>query len=175
MAVNLLLTERHGTDPHDPMGRGRVGWDTLIPEDDALPCTELMDRAPAGGEWRPQSSGTLIPPAAAQQLEQLWGRHLGYSEPPRPRTSPRQGWQPDPERRKKVEDAAQDRLTRHFREQGWTVKDTRHGNPYDAGATRHGDVLYLEAKGTETSGSAVIVTPRAYDWTPPAAPPEARR
>ncbi|MGK5683094.1 protein NO VEIN domain-containing protein [Actinoplanes sp. URMC 104] len=136
-----------------------IDWDTLVPLDDVLPRPELMEMIPAGGEWRPQSSGTLLSPEVAQQLEQLWAGHLGLSAPVPPRTSPRQGWQLDPVRRKKVEDAAQDRLTAHFRAQGWTVKDTRYGNPYDAVAKREGEIRYLEAKGTETAGAAVIVTP----------------
>ena len=36
---------------------------------------------------------------------------------------------------------------------------TRYGNPYDAVAKREGEIRYLEAKGTETAGAAVIVTP----------------
>ena len=41
---------------------------------------------------------------------------------------------------------------------GWNVTDTRFGNPYDAVATRGDQVLFREAKGTETSGQSVIVT-----------------
>ena len=41
---------------------------------------------------------------------------------------------------------------------GWDVTDTRVGNPYDAVARKNGEVLYLEAKGTETRGQAVLVT-----------------
>jgi len=69
-----------------------------------------------------------------------------------------QGWQSDLVRRKQVEDAAQDRLMEHYRAEGWTVTDTRHGNSYDAVARRAGEVLFLEAKGTETDGAAVLVS-----------------
>ena len=64
----------------------------------------------------------------------------------------------DPARRKKVEDAAQGMLMEHFRKDGWTVQDVRFGNPYDAVATKDGRTLWLEAKGTETSGASIIVT-----------------
>jgi len=57
----------------------------------------------------------------------------------------------DPERRTKVENAAQDRLMDHYRKDGWTVKDTRHGNPYDAIAEKDGEVVYLELKGPRRS------------------------
>ncbi|MEV0330776.1 hypothetical protein AB0H63_30615 [Micromonospora echinospora] len=40
----------------------------------------------------------------------------------------------------------------------------RFGNPYDAVATRNGRTLWLEAKGTETKGAAVIVSRREVQW-----------
>jgi hypothetical protein len=70
----------------------------------------------------------------------------------------------DAARRRKVEDAAQDRLMAHFRDRGWIVRDVRFGNPYDAIATRKGRTLWLEAKGTETKGAAVIVSRREVQW-----------
>lgn len=72
--------------------------------------------------------------------------------------SPAQGWQSDPVRRKQVEDAAQDRLMAHYRAEGWTVRDTRFTRPFDAVAERGDETLYLEAKGTQTVGTAVLVT-----------------
>ncbi len=81
----------------------------------------------------------------------------GSASQPSKQTSA-QGWQSDPVRRKQVEDAAQERLMLHYRSHGWAVTDTRFGNPYDAVARRQGEVIFLEAKGTETTGSAVLVT-----------------
>lgn len=82
----------------------------------------------------------------------------GATDAPRRAHSGGQGWQSDPERRKQVEDAAQDRLMAHFVEQGYEVEDTRFGNSYDAVARRADEVVYLEAKGTETVGAAVLVS-----------------
>ena len=75
-----------------------------------------------------------------------------------------QGWMQDPEKRKLVEDAAQDKLTHHYEAQGWTVDDTRFGNPFDACASREDEILYLEAKGTVTAGSTVIVSRNEVAW-----------
>jgi hypothetical protein len=79
-------------------------------------------------------------------------------------------------RQKKIEDAAQNRLMEHYRVLGWIVTDTRHGKPCDAEPRRSGpwvvstggittpsrldsdEVLYLEAKGTQSAGSTVLVT-----------------
>ncbi|CAN7171599.1 DUF3883 domain-containing protein [Terrabacter sp. LjRoot27] len=70
----------------------------------------------------------------------------------------------DPERRKKIEDAAQDWLMDHYRDQGFHVTDTRIGNPFDAVAEKHGAVLYLEAKGTTGQGATVLVTRNEVAW-----------
>lgn len=141
-----------------------IEWDTLVMPEDGIPHAELVARLPAGGEWRPQGSGWVLPPALSADLEQLWAEHLGQPAPVPPRTTPRQGWRLDPVRRKKVEDAAQDRLMEHYRAEGWQVQDVRFGNPYDAVATNGGTVLFLEAKGTETAGASVIVSRHEVDW-----------
>ena len=67
--------------------------------------------------------------------------------------------------RKQIEDLAQDRLTAFYEEDGWAVEDLRYGNPFDAKATKGGEVIYLEAKGTTTAGERVIVTRNEVAFT----------
>jgi hypothetical protein len=67
-------------------------------------------------------------------------------------------------RRKIVEDYAQSLLEAKYRNAGWKVTDTRRGNPYDAIATKGKRIRYLEAKGTETAGSKVLVTEGEVRW-----------
>jgi hypothetical protein len=74
-----------------------------------------------------------------------------------------QGLQMDAEVRRAIEDAAQDRLMRYYREGGWTVTDTRHNRPYDAEAVKDDERIYLEAKGTQSRGGSVIVTRNEVD------------
>ncbi|MBT2565905.1 DUF3883 domain-containing protein [Arthrobacter sp. ISL-85] len=69
-----------------------------------------------------------------------------------------QGLQMDAVVRKAIENAAQNRLMRYYRDFGWTVTDTRHNRPYDAVAVRGDERIYLEAKGTQIRGDSVIVT-----------------
>jgi hypothetical protein len=98
--------------------------DTLLLPVDGLPHANLVEQIPEGGIWRPQSSGWVLRPDVAVDLETLWAQHLGQAVPLPPRSSPRQGWQMDPARRKKVEDAAQDRLMAHYGERGAPVSSS---------------------------------------------------
>lgn len=137
----------------------QVEWDRLIEDDDPLP-TELLKAECPAQHWAPQGSGTGIHADVLPKLEALWAEHLGLPTPPAGGSSAPQvqRWSMDPLRRKKVEDAAQGRLMKHYRDEGWRVRDTHIGHPYDAVATKDGQLVYLEAKGTETTGAGVLVT-----------------
>ncbi|CAN7242520.1 DUF3883 domain-containing protein [Arthrobacter sp. LjRoot78] len=74
-----------------------------------------------------------------------------------------QGLQMDTEVRRAIENAAQDRLMSYYQDRGWTVTDTRQNCPYDAIAVRDAERIYLEAKGTQSSGDSVIVTRNEVD------------
>ncbi|MFD4779719.1 protein NO VEIN domain-containing protein [Rhodococcus qingshengii] len=130
-----------------------VLWDRLVEPDDILPFDDLKAKFPEQN-WSPQASGTQIRPAVIDRLEVLWSEHVGGS-----RASGRgQGFAVNAAQRKAIEDAAQDWLMQHYRDEGWKVRDTRYSGPYDAVATKNGQMLYLEAKGTQSSGNAVFLT-----------------
>jgi hypothetical protein len=74
-----------------------------------------------------------------------------------------QGLQMDAEVRRAIENAAQDRLMRHYRDCGWAVTDTRQNHPYDAEAVKGAERIYLEAKGTQSRGDSVILTRNEVD------------
>ena len=121
------------------------------------------------GEMKVAFSGYPLGPGSAVYdkligYEMPWARAHTYPDIPGideliDQSESQQGWQSDPIRRRKVELACQHRLMDHYRGLGWTVEDTHIGHPYDALATRGGERLFLEAKGTETDGVAVLVTP----------------
>lgn len=75
-----------------------------------------------------------------------------------------QAYMTDLERRKAVEDLAQERLMQHFERRGWTVEDTHLTSPFDARAVKGDQVQYLEAKGSTSGGIAVFVTHGEVDW-----------
>ncbi|MBY6676552.1 hypothetical protein HQ314_06460 [Rhodococcus sp. BP-332] len=139
----------------------KVQWDTILDEPEVL-AIETLSAAIPGQHWTPQSSGTFIKPELVGHLEDLWRDFStsGVGEPP-PRGGA--GRQNDPVRRKKVEDAAQQRLMTYYYDRKWDVVDTHLNSPYDAVATKGRKVLYLEAKGTEGSGAVVRVTRNEVD------------
>jgi len=130
-----------------------VLWDRLLPPDGLLPLDELKEKFP-DQNWTPLASGTEIQPGLIERLESVWSNHVGDSFV----TAPGQGYLVNSAQRKAIEDAAQDWLMQHYRDDGWKVKDTRYSGPYDAIATKDGDTVYLEAKGTQSSGDAVFLT-----------------
>jgi hypothetical protein len=131
-----------------------VDWDSIVGSENPLPLAALK-RAMPQHNWEPQGSGTHIPIAETAILEGLWTDHVRKV---RAGSGGGQARQLDAERRKKTEDAAQQRLMQHYRDRGWHVEDTHIGNPFDARATKGAESRYLEAKGTTTPGSTVIVT-----------------
>jgi hypothetical protein len=144
-----------------------VVWDVMLPEADMIPIDELVDKVTTVAWNKIQGSGIVVPEPGDAALERLWPS-LGVKAVPSPKPSPRsrrsQAWQNDPVRRKAVEDYAQELLTTAYEKRGWKVTDTRVGNPYDAVARKGSKVRYLEAKGTETDGVSVLVTPGEVRW-----------
>jgi hypothetical protein len=142
----------------------KITWDVVLEDDDLLPLALLKLKIPSV-YWEPPGGGVRLVPPADAALERLWASHTGRripgsrNAPKPPKRSKSQGWQVDPIKRKLVEDHAQDLLEKHYRKMKWKVKDTRRGNPFDAVATKGKQTRYLEAKGTETDGVSVLVTP----------------
>ncbi|WP_444664297.1 protein NO VEIN domain-containing protein [Cellulomonas sp. CW35] len=141
-----------------PVNYAQVEWDTVLDPDDVLPLDILQARIPDAGGWTPRSSGTRIADGPLAALEKLWAEHLDAMGSGTPTVRRAQGWEANPVLRREVEDAAQARLMEHFRDRGWSVRDTHTTEPYDAVATRGDETRYLEAKGTRTAGDSVLVT-----------------
>jgi hypothetical protein len=66
----------------------------------------------------------------------------------------------NPEVRKKIERWAEDRAIEHFTELGWTaIKRVGHYRPYDLECKNEaGEILHVEAKGTQSRGEKVELT-----------------
>lgn len=130
-----------------------VIWDRLVEPDELLPTEELKEEFPEQN-WSPMASGTQIQPELVDAVEAKWSEHVGGVHTP----TQGQRYVVDSAQRKAIEDAAQNWLMQHYRDEGWAVRDTRYSGPYDALATKNGQSVYLEAKGTQSGGEAVFVT-----------------
>lgn len=166
VASGTVTSEIYTDDHFDPDVSGElnyveVAWTAIVDEDSPLPLEDLKDAFPQQ-HWTPMSSGQGVRAEVAADLAAMWAHFVGGGTdpggPPSPAPGGGQGWAADAELRKQIEDAAQDRLMRHFKGGGWEVKDVRHTESYDALATKDGNTLYLEAKGTTGNANTVIVT-----------------
>lgn len=143
-----------------------VQWDAMVDIEDPLPTDLLLHEVPQVPWNHLMSSGIQVSdPDAVRRLDELWSRHTGNDPTvpgsPRPRDEKRSRGQDhvrDAMVRTAVEDHAQRVLMEHYTEDGWEVEDRRIGNPFDGIATKDGKVIFLEAKGTQSSGGAVFVT-----------------
>lgn len=64
----------------------------------------------------------------------------------------------NPDERKAIELHAMNMVEKHFRSIGWKLRDTSKNKPYDFIAQQGDTTLYIEVKGTTTSGQEVILT-----------------
>jgi hypothetical protein len=140
-----------------------VVLERLVAVEDALP-TNLLKRQLSATNWDRLQNGTFIRGKQVDDLEALWSHHLASST--ENDTGPRlgQAMLRDAVRRKKIENAAQYLLMEYYRAEGWTVTDTRYGNPFDAVAQKGAELLYLGAKGTRSDGRTVRVTRSQVDY-----------
>ena len=69
-----------------------------------------------------------------------------------------QGFMLDSKLRAALEKYSMEAATRHFKSQGYTVEDHSKNHPYDLKCFRSDETLYVEVKGTQTDGKAVILT-----------------
>lgn len=75
-----------------------------------------------------------------------------------------QGYLADPEARARIEAHAMTRAADHFRRLGFAIEDHHSTHPYDL-RCRHGEeIVYVEVKGTQTSGASVFLTRNEVDF-----------
>lgn len=160
---------QHFTDSSKATNGIDVSWDAMVVDPaEPLSVHDLLAEVP-GIPWNNiQGSGTsTLDDEAVDRIENLWARRLADEDHPvglRRARPAGQGWESDSAVRRAIEDYAQDLLTAHFVADGWAVQDTRVARPYDAIATRNDEILYLEAKGTRSDGTSVLVTEGEVRW-----------
>jgi hypothetical protein len=111
-----------------------------------------------------------LTPSSAMLLKQLWSATVLQPEAENHReqvTEPlktlrgrrkTQGFASSTEVRRAIETYAMQRAADYFASDGYEVYDESVGNPYDLYCERDGVELFVEVKGTQTTGDAVILT-----------------
>ncbi|MGN6405687.1 DUF3883 domain-containing protein [Sinomonas sp.] len=161
----VLVAELDGPD-HEILPDNSAGKSKKALIGRPLPTAHPIHQALAGTPVRPARGITYDPDPETYDPDSEGTEAAAGDGPTQEWDAPSatgQGLQMDPEARRAIEDAAQERLMRHYRERGWTVTDTRQGHPYDAIAVRGDERVYLEAKGTQSRGDSVIVTRNEVD------------
>ncbi|MCC7337872.1 MAG: DUF3883 domain-containing protein [Pirellulaceae bacterium] len=69
-----------------------------------------------------------------------------------------QGFQADGRLREAIEDYSMRAAKAHFESLGYQVDDVSMNRPYDLHCTKGSELLYVEVKGTQTNGAAIILT-----------------
>ena len=166
----VRVTENPTFDGYGVWARGQDGapssgtvrlrcgkWIATVRDAYALEAGDLLGPIERLGGDQSNAAGSPTAPTSTEDPAQRDGLAPG-EEPVYSLDPSGQGRQFDLEVRLKVEMAAHERLMDHYRSRGWVVKDTHSGSPYDALATKGTATLYLEAKGTQSAGTSVLVT-----------------
>lgn len=159
--VSEGYVDEHFDDPTLEANYVEVEWDALAPMDDPLPTGRLLSEV-SQVKWNNLlGSGVEVKADVTDRLGELWREHLNRASntaPPSGGAGRVQGRIADVATRVAIEVHAQEMLTAHYEAGGWEVSDTHIGNPYDAEARKGSETIYLEAKGTQGPGDAVLVT-----------------
>jgi hypothetical protein len=75
-----------------------------------------------------------------------------------------QGFLLDSKLRKALEEYAMEAAKGYFESLGYTCDDHHETKPYDLQCRRRQEVLHIEVKGTQTDGSAIILTPSEVEF-----------
>ncbi|HWW13207.1 MAG TPA: DUF3883 domain-containing protein [Candidatus Dormibacteraeota bacterium] len=157
-AVDLSFDEHRGDALCDPEKHLLVTWD------------ELLGIAPKT-TWQIRASGASLAEDAARQLDEIidslgfamWTHQtdpeeavIDVAEQIRSRASG-QGFFMPPKVRKAIEDHAVGIAKGHYEGQGYKVEVQ--GKPFDLLCTRDDHQVFVEVKGTQTSGEEVLLTP----------------
>ena len=147
--VNLRFDKNQGDQLCDPEERFLVTW-------------EQMSGLARRSQWEHEAAGIRLDSKAARALDDIIDAlheepaeaAIDAAEQTR---SARQGFKVSPTVRKAIEEHAVEMARAHYAAKGYTVRIV--GKPYDLDCSCDGSQVYVEVKGTQTSGEEVLLTP----------------
>ena len=164
IAVSPFFEDKHWEDLTKSTTYNIIDFDTILTPQSALPRNRLKDGSLAAVKWGIERGGVRLKDDAAAMLEQRWADYLdeiGFG--PFDKRLANHPFQPDPRKRKAVEDAAIQETIRHFRAWGYTIRDRQKENVgWDLEAVKGAEVLLLEVKGSSGTIVNAELTPNEY-------------
>jgi hypothetical protein len=119
--------------------------------DNQVVIRDIVDR-PVTGERKHNRSTAPVGPGFEEDVSELIDASRQAA----------QGFQTNPAMRKAVERYAIERARRHYEKRGFEVDE--YGRPFDLQCRKGRSVLYVEVKGTQTTGAEIILTPNEVDF-----------
>lgn len=147
--VELRFDADQGDMLCDPAERLLITWEQLL-------------RVEPKGQWELEPSGISLDAKSARELDDIIDSlredpveaAIDVAEQTR---SARQGFRVSPTVRKAIEEHAVEIARAHYVGKGYSVRIV--GKPYDLNCRGNGRQIYVEVKGTQTSGEEVLLTP----------------
>ena len=161
----------------------KIKWINLLAPDHRMPSETVADVEPTIPWLRIQNSGTRIGHLSAQKLLKSFERHIRDNSLEAPEVneaveeierlagrrqissredrsaSKRRSFRLTAAQRKAIEMRAMKLAKAHLVKQGWSnVLDTSRGNPFDFYCVMGSKRIWVEVKGTTSSGSSVVLT-----------------
>ncbi|RIK77044.1 hypothetical protein DCC62_10250 [candidate division KSB1 bacterium] len=151
----------------DKHGNDRTTW-MLHLKFDLKKCRMLLKQpipATMVRKWVPYPRNTVWPFSFEAEIAPFlpWGEK-NNTERKSPQTNKGRPWQPDPNKRQKVEQIAIDLTTKHYEALGYSIVSVAKDNVgWDLDATLSGKLLRIEVKGLSQKKLLIELTPNEYD------------
>jgi len=179
--IECVFRDRHWGKRNADANYVDVAWGDLVHPDDRFSAEYFVDQFPQVPWTHLQGSGTLIPTDVGISLVEQFRQHIVRNSLESPEVadaraevdrlagktqrrlaSKHQSARANrltTEQRRSIERRAMKLAESYLKEQGWTsVVDTSAGNPFDFHCTRSGAEIWVEVKGTTSTGSSVVLT-----------------
>jgi hypothetical protein len=164
VAVTPFFEDRHWAEPSKSTTYNVIEFDTILTPETVLARDQVQDGPLATIRWQSERGGVQLDDDAAAELERRWAAYLqeigfgSFEE-----RVARRPYQPDPRKRKAVEEAAVRETIAHFRAQGFVIQDRQSDNVgWDLEAHRGEEHILLEVKGLSGNEVSVELTPNEY-------------
>ena len=179
--VECVFRGKHWSKKNADASYINVEWSDLVHPDDRYSADFFVKQFPQVSWTHLQGSGAQIPTDVAISLVKQFQGHVSNDSLESPEVAdaraeirslagktPKSSWggrrrtraaRLTSEQRRSIEIRAMNLARSHLKRQGWTnIIDTSAGNPFDFYCKRAGSEIWVEVKGTTSTGASVVLT-----------------